>query len=522
MLNGGGLNPDGLSLDLQFAADKTLTARRGPTPTFSRASSGTFVNANGLIVGKTAGTTSSITPNTQAIGSQVTVTVASGSVVGWVVGQAISLIVDTDGQDDPDATELWLLGNIVSTTDTTLVFSVTSRTTQAGSATSWTLGYRGPRFDHTSAGVCRGLLIEEGRTNQITFSEDLTDGSWSFFATASAANITSTNPSGGTTTSRLTANSGTGTGRARVKLLNLPSASYAATVSCFVKAGNSDFGLVSMAFNKAGVGGIRVCNANIVFSTGVITKSGTSNADFTVTSTAFPDGWYRITISATSNASLTVEDQVVLYAGLAFNGTGGSGTFAGTETVLAWGAQFEAGSFATSYIPTTTGTLARSADVCSITGSDFNNFYNQSEGSLFAAYSFVSGYTNVGRSVPVAQASNNTFNELVRIGSAASATSPSFDTTVGGLLTRTTALNNFNFSGINKTSGAYIVGNNAISHNGNAVVTSSPAAITSSCNRLDIGKFHPGSPNLPHNGHIAAIRYYKKRLPNSKLQALTA
>jgi hypothetical protein len=165
--------------------------------------------------------------------------------------------------------------------------------------------------------------------------------------------------------------------------------------------------------------------------------------------------------------------------------------------------------------------VVRSADVCSITGGDFNGFYNQSEGTLFAAYSFVSVYTNVGRAVIVAQASNNTFNELVRIGSATAATSPSFDTTVGGLQTRATALNNFDFSGINKTSAAYIVGNNAISHNGNAVVTSSPAAITSSCNRLDIGRYHPVSANLPHNGHIASLRYYRKRLPNAKLVQLT-
>jgi hypothetical protein len=50
MLNGGGgLNADGLSLDLQFAADKTTTARKGPTPVFTRGSTGTFVGSNGLI-----------------------------------------------------------------------------------------------------------------------------------------------------------------------------------------------------------------------------------------------------------------------------------------------------------------------------------------------------------------------------------------------------------------------------------------------------------------------------------------
>ena len=45
----GAINPDGLSLDLAFAADKTLTARKGPTPTFTRASTATFVGSDGLI-----------------------------------------------------------------------------------------------------------------------------------------------------------------------------------------------------------------------------------------------------------------------------------------------------------------------------------------------------------------------------------------------------------------------------------------------------------------------------------------
>ena len=45
----GGGNPDGLALDLQFAADKTLTARKGPTPSFARASTATFIGPNGLI-----------------------------------------------------------------------------------------------------------------------------------------------------------------------------------------------------------------------------------------------------------------------------------------------------------------------------------------------------------------------------------------------------------------------------------------------------------------------------------------
>jgi hypothetical protein len=50
MLNGaGGLNADGLSLDLQFATDKTLTARKGPTPVFARGSAATQVGLSMLL-----------------------------------------------------------------------------------------------------------------------------------------------------------------------------------------------------------------------------------------------------------------------------------------------------------------------------------------------------------------------------------------------------------------------------------------------------------------------------------------
>ena len=421
---GGGDIP---SLDLQFAADKTLTARKGPTPTFTRASTARFVGSDGLIQ---------------------------------------SAAINT------------------------------------------------PRFDHDPVTFAsKGLLIEESRTNQITYSENLADPSWSTFSTASGANVTSTNPSGATTTTRITANAGTDTGRVRLKLLTIPSASYAVTASCFVKAGNSNFGLVSMAFNKSGVGAIRNCLAHIVFSTGVITKSGTSNADFTVTSTAFTDGWYRITISATSNASLTVEDQVVLSTGLSFNGVGGSGTFAGTETVFAWGAQLEAGSFPTSYIPTTTASVVRSGDVCSITGSDFTGMYNQSEGTFFTQSTKISTNANAF----IFHVSDNSFlNGLdLRYNSA---TNPAALMNVSNV-NQLTGFNATITSGSSpKQAVAYKLNDCAYSANGASVIIDTSALIPT-VSRLNIGGAFNNT--LAINGHIASVRYFKKRLSNSKIQAIT-
>jgi membrane protein YqaA with SNARE-associated domain len=655
------VNPDNVpSLDLRFATDKTLTARRGPTPTFSRASSGTFVNANGLIVGKTAGTTSSITPNTQAIGSQVTVTVASGSVVGWVVGQAISLIVDTDGQDDPDATELWLLGNIVSTTDTTLVFSVTSRTTQAGSATSWTLGYRGPRFDHdpvsrtnllvrsnelnispwgpatvtveavagsgldggnawrltptgsdsalgqartiaassphtfsvwlksdtgsnvslslsvwdntasTNRGVksitvttqwqrfdittstvvagnttsfnigafgswatgenilawgaqleagstatsyiptttasvtihdCRGLLIEEGRTNFLLQSENFATASWGK-SNSSISGTLHTAPTGALTANELVEDMLNATHQC---FQNGPNATIGTTYtfSVFVKRKPSSnqflligaTGLVSASF-------LSVNLTNGAISTGI----GSPAVPINVSSTAYPDGWYKVQFSVVA----TVATVSTLDIRLSRDGTWANRFYLGdgVQSSLIWGAQLEVGSFPTSYIPTTTGTLARGADVCNITGGNFNNFYNQSEGTFLSSTQLFSvgndynaSYWNVF----------NTPNYMrVSVYSQTSTQESSYLQNNDGTLYSVVPSEQ---SRISRTAGAYQLNNARIVKNGTLGVLDT--TFTPHSNLISLNIMSQAS------GTINSLRYYRKRLPDAKLQALT-
>ncbi len=701
MLNGGGINPDGLSLDLQFATDKTLTARRGPTPTFSRASSGTFVNANGLIVGKTAGTTSSITPNTQAIGSQVTVTVASGSVVGWVVGQAISLIVDTDGQDDPDATELWLLGNIVSTTDTTLVFSVTSRTTQAGSATSWTLGYRGPRFDHdpisrtnllarseefgdvywekvratisadetasptgettadklindttasnnhrvdrgalslnlntvytvsvfakaseysglalgvdpsnpttgvqfslsgsgsvtaqnagytgtiqnfgngwfrctatftssstvpthrlyiyvgqngttfsytgdgtsgifiwgaqleagstatsyiptTTASVtihdCRGLLIEEGRTNLFQYSEIFNEAdSSNYWDSATANAVTSnqtTSPDGAATADLLTTSTASFDCFVRRTINWVGSTQYSHSI--FLKRGPSNHRYVGLYIGAGITGGLQYPYFDFDNPTTVQIPSGTMVG--TINSTrvdAYPNGWYRVSVTFTTAAT-----PVTIYGGVyvsTSNGTLSSTPTAGLDCYI-WGIQAETGSFPTSYIPTTTGTLARGADVCNITGDDFSGFYNSTAGTLLSEVMIAN---LVGDNRGIVQMDDGTNNTIIR---------NSYGLANGGFhsIIRANADASTTLSVVAGT--ASTIQKRVIAYEGTAFASTTNGGVVATATRtmpvglnaMRIGNLVGGSFYL--SGHIAAIRFYKKRLPNAKLVTLT-
>jgi hypothetical protein len=61
-------------------------------------------------------------------------------------------------------------------------------------------------------------------------------------------------------------------------------------------------------------------------------------------------------------------------------------------TVYAWGAQQEAGAFATSYIPTTSATVTRNFDNLSITSTNFASWFNQTTGTFAVQYDVGGSY----------------------------------------------------------------------------------------------------------------------------------
>jgi hypothetical protein len=426
---GGALNPYGLSLDLAFAADKTLTARKGPTPTFTRASTATFVGSNGLI-------------QSAAINA--------------------------------------------------------------------------PRFDHDPVTLaCKGLLIEESRTNFVNRSESIANPYWNAFATATAVDNITTSPIGlSNSASRMTAISGISNQRQRVAVFTLTSGSSARTASVFLKADNNGFGFLSLDFNKSGVGTVRSSQVRLNLSNGSAVQTGTITG-FSYIVTPYTNGWYRVAISATSAASLTVEDQVVIIFGLSFDASGASGTFTGTETVYVWGAQLEEGLFPTSYIPTAAASVVRSADVCSITGSDFTGIYNGLEGTIISDGSIAS------------IAGNNRGMWAINNNTSAHGFLTYYDVTAAGISSQsrntgsTTLTPNFLNSAntLFKRALAYRTGQASICTNGSSVTTTNVTISTQTMLTLQVGNMLAGS--FYWSGHIARIQYFKKRLPDAKLQSLT-
>jgi hypothetical protein len=220
------------------------------------------------------------------------------------------------------------------------------------------------------------------------------------------------------------------------------------------------------------------------------------------TITNFGNGWYRCAVTSSSGT----QGQFWL----ATNSTTTSYTGDGTSGLFIWGAQLEAGSFPTSYIPTTTGTLARSADVCSITGGDFTSFYNQSEGTMLT-----NAFTPASGDRTVLAADDNTANEMIRLRT--EGTNPFFKVTDGGselvAIDAGTVSANTSF----KLIGAYKLDDFASSINGGAAGTDT-SGTTPTVDRMRIGAGQGGNTMC---GCVAAIRYYKKRLPNAKLVTLT-
>jgi hypothetical protein len=185
------------------------------------------------------------------------------------------------------------------------------------------------------------------------------------------------------------------------------------------------------------------------------------------------------------------------------------------ENILAWGAQAEAGSFPTSYIPTTTTTVARAADVCSISSGAFSGLYNNASGTLLSEAMIAN---LVGNNRGIVQIDNGTNDNVLR---------HSYTILSGGFisLARASADTSTTLSvvagmgsTIQKRAIAYEGTSFASTTNGGTVATAT-RTMPVGLNAMRIGNLTEGNYQL--NGHIAAIRYYRKRLPNAKLQTLT-
>jgi hypothetical protein len=227
-----------------------------------------------------------------------------------------------------------------------------------------------PRFDHNpTTGESLGLLVEEQRTNLMLRSEEF--AAWTKGGSTISANAIA-DPAGLLTADKIAEDSSNSSHRV-ISTAPTWAGSTAYTFSFFAKAGER-----SLVY---GLLGTTVVTSRLLvrfdLATGVATTS--SGSPTAIAAVHFGNGWYRCSITFTSIASPTggvvlgIWNETEVYAG-----SDGSG-------LHIWGAQLEAGSFPTSYIPTTTATATRAADVASISGSNFSSWYNTTQGTVFTS-----------------------------------------------------------------------------------------------------------------------------------------
>ena len=244
-----------------------------------------------------------------------------------------------------------------------------------------------------------------------------------------------------------------------------------------------------------------------------------------------PLGTQAVVVTATAHTLSFYGDGSVDLTGAHTATVNGSGVYptrttltftpsAGALTLTVTGevqfAQLEAGAFPTSYIPTTSATVTRNADVATMTGTNFSDWYNQTEGS-FAVQANVYSLSAFNRLLSVDDTTSDNRMEIYsNTSSAIRYLVETSDVSQGNIAPENTikAQTIFNLAF------GYKQNNDAIALNGGAVVLDTSVLIPT-VTQMQIG-FSTASGAFPMSGHVHKILYWPKRLTNSALQAATS
>jgi hypothetical protein len=223
------------------------------------------------------------------------------------------------------------------------------------------------RFDYDPTTLApRGLLIEAAATNLLCWSESFaTSGgttNWTYNGN-SGATVTETNPAGGSSSFQFRENSGSGPLSQTVTTVSTSPYTYSfwvrASVFNSVTTTQIQVGIFTTAFQTVSIS--KISGPGSVSGTGLCTVSGLSLTE-----------WTKVQVTTTGNIGAT-SASVMLYAQTA--------SFELDRSLLIWGAQVEAGSGASSYIPTGASQATRVADSCVMTGTNFSSWYGSPSSS---------------------------------------------------------------------------------------------------------------------------------------------
>jgi hypothetical protein len=396
-------------------------------------------------------------------------------------------VLPTDGTGDFDFTRS---GNATRVNSEGLIELVSSNVPR--------LNY--PLIDGVVQG-CPSLLLEPQRINLLPYSEDFSNAEWikgSVLTPISGF----VSPKGDLSAFKLVEDSSNSIHRIYDIIPISNGVTY--TQSIFAKKGERNF-LQIMFGGKIDPTDF----ANFDLENGVITSEV---GDVSPKIEYYGNGWYKCSATATSTQTSTE----AFYLTIVENGQSSrtqSYQGDGTSGIYIFGAQVEAGSYPTSYIPTTTTTATRSAETCNNAG-DVNTF-NDSEGVLMAEISALANDLTV-RCISI---SSGNYIDSVQLRYWSSSNTLEYRVVDGSVIVvfLRPVINNIVES--NKILVKYKSNDCSIWVNGFKIATDTSATMPSGLSEL---AFDDGNGTTPFYGNTKQIQYFPTALNDSDLETLTS
>jgi len=341
-----------------------------------------------------------------------------------------------------------------------------------------------PRFDHDiETGESLGLLIEQSSTNLFLHGENFTASYWTKNGGGNPATTVTADqaaaPDGTMTADYIDYTTATGNSQNIERQFDSTPAGKTYTASVFIKgtAGQT----INLTLDGYGVNG----------SASQHTLNG---------------NWQRFSITRSYPSGHT---QAAIFR---FGCRNLNHPSTGTATQIhAWGAQLEQISFSTSYIPSSSaGTVSRAADFAAIRRTNFTDFYNSDEGTIYCEF------THGVRPWHFCDADTSQSQRFF-----------GFSDNSGGIRVGKNASGWTYLSA--PTTGSYSRGDDiksAVSYGPTSFSVGAfgqvaDSGTTNTNTGIDRLLFYQDTSNPDSNGTIRALKYYNKRLPNAQLQGLT-
>jgi hypothetical protein len=337
--------------------------------------------------------------------------------------------------------------------------------------------------------AAKGVLIEEQRTNLRTYSQQFDNVAWTKSNTTATADQ-ATAPDGTLTADLLAENSATSEHYLQGTVLSL-TGSYVASVYAKLKPGSTRY---------LYIGERSTTGTQVIFDL----VNGTAASGGTIRNVG--NGWYRCSLNG---ITLTAQNYG-FRIGLDDDGSAASYNYSGdgTSGVYIWGAQLEAGSYATSYIPTVASQVTRAADAISLAGSMFP--WSQTAGMFAVETSSISATAGTNHGVDLLINSSNKVSIRNGMMLMTSSGATQFSLSPAGIGASTSVQKRI-VTWAENDAAATVDGNNVATDTSVTLFAGTPELRLS----VDNTGFYP-------NGHIAKLKYLPRRVTNAELQAMAA